>query len=1350
MRNANAQSVSRMSRLLGWAGFGLLVAMLWLGQSGSSQARLDPYFIVRGDAFGTITPRVLFVLDTSGSMNRTAANTRCRWSRCENPDYYGTADESRISVVRRSVREVVEGAGEAAQFGFMTFVQDGAETQDPPPMCNNFGAPTRFAWTHRFWDYGGGVPWIQRQEPGPNDYVGGMRLCQGDARRPYAYLRWDELGNGSVIGANNQAGAVPDSPLISIAQADYETLSNLQRRVQFFPEFMGVRAQLNATTDPGQTILNSTVGDYDRLTEVWNNDFYYWPYVDGFPGYAIMDVFYDDGGGLLALDGSSRAGVAGDTDWFEGVTLHAPFYLDLSTSPEMMGTPALWGPVSEEASLDITLGKTAPLIEGGVDSVGGTPWADAVGQLPADLADAGSITWDNTAGSHASVASYLNFVANADDSSACAPTNVVLLTDGNPSSGQGGANLYERLADLRNRLGVSVYVVGTFLDGGPLNDMACAAAGACDGVTCGSPCDDTSANDWDTCADPDNPTTSCAYVAQSGDELQAALASIIDDALEVEVASGQGSVINEFGAEGLADGVAAVQTVFTANTDYPGWQGHVERRYCEIYDGGSLVDTCVPPSPEFPVEVSGAFDTFGPCSMSRDWDAGECLGNMAWTERRIYSHDASNNVYRISNADGTASATFISELTTLGHISGADLDDQADEIAAFLLGRDAPVSAEAPLGWKLPGVSNSAPITIRRVPEYDETRLPEVPINDPHCAGRLFGDLDAGTLPDSLETFSQAAWDEDEAPNYTYQEAVVVGDDFGVIHAFQLDSGNELFGLIPRFALENAARQSANGMVNMGQPTEDLEDHEFGIASTLNHGWAFDSAESRWRHVGVIGMGAGGDEYIALDLSHMNPALGAPVEVLWTTEDAALATAYDEILGETWARPALTYHVSGDLIGTEPETFLVAGSGYPDGGGHVDEGRSLFVANALTGELLERAAMPAIGGSVYESEFGTVVDPAVGSHCVSRFWAEGQEAYVADPAGRLFRWDLGRDAAPLTFKHDADSGGTWGTAANMVHQFPACTGTGTSCTIAAGNPGDPFVFAPAISAFNRIDDIDSGALNPVEENNQFLIAMASGSPNDDTLDGGDAANDFHSSLYLLADDHSPTGPPGDGFNIPGGSPKSGGSFAEGAAVTGNPHYMRIAVSDIERTRTVTPFEGATPFSETRNFSKAARPVRAPRIYVTGVADTSGDEPIIIADVEVYYVTYYIYEPSSGECDPRFYDSASGTWHPDRGSTYQVTFRLTADATTGFEFNNGASGGGALADFGAGFETGLELHSVEQESTGSCESGNCGATVTPQEFVPCDNNPPAGEEEPMSTFAVPMASKTLDAFTPIEN
>lgn len=1345
--------LARVGRVFAtWAGFGLMVLMLWLGQSGSSEARLDPYYVVRGAAFGTVSPRVLFVLDTSGSMSRRASadGGRCRWSRCEDPAFYDSDQESRISAARRAIRAVVDSAGDSAQFSLMTFVQNVAESQAAPPLCQTYGepdVPTRFVWGNIFRDWTSGWSWLRRSEAGPNDYDGGLRLCQGDARRPYAYIRWDELGIGSVISTNNEAGDVPASPLISLALADYSDLSTLQRRVQFFPQFMGVRAQLNAETDPAQDILGRSVGDYDRLSEVWNNDFYYWPYVDGFSGYGTQQIRdYNTTTNIASsYDGDNAAGVAGNDDWFAGVELHAPFFVDLSATPV---PPANWGPESEEAAFALAQARTAPLIEGGVDATGSTPWRSAVGVIPETVSNPDPIISDNGIGTHPSISSYLAFLGTVAESSACSPTNVVLLTDGDPSNGQGGADLYANLAALRAELGAAVYVVGFFVDGGELNQMACAGAGACDGASCGSPCDDEPTADWDTCRDPDNPGSSCAYVASSTAELEAVLAGIIDDALDVSVDSGQGTVSNEFGAAGLADGVVAVQTVFTASTDYPGWTGHVERRYCEVYDEfGALVPTCEQPSPEFETEVADAYETFdGGCpEMSRDWDAAECLQGMAWNDRRIYSHDANNNVFLISNEDGTASGPFITELAALGHVSGPDADEDADEIVAFLLGRDAPG------GWKLPGVSNSAPITVRRVPEYDEERLPEVAITDPHCAGRRFGELDAGSLPNSLEQFAVESWDADEAPNYTYQEAVVVGDDFGIIHAFQLDSGNELFGLIPRFALGNAVLQAANGPANMGQPVEDLENHIFGVSSTLNHGWAFDSEESRWRHLGIIGMGAGGSEYIALDLSHMSPDADTPVDVLWTTEDSALRVDYDQMLGETWARPALTYHVANDELASEPETFLVAGSGYPEDTATGAEGRTLFVANAMTGEILERAALP-VAPNVYEDTFGSVVDPSVGSHCISRYWAEGQEAYVADPAGRLFRWDLGRgDTGPLSFKHDDDSGdGEWGTIAEELVRFPACTGTGDSCTVNPSNPGDPFLFGPSISAFNRIDDINGGALDPVEENNQFLIALVSGSPNDNTIDGGDETNDFHTSLYLLADDHGPAATSDDGLSVPGGAPKSGPNFAAGDEVNGNPGYMRIAVSDVTRTRRVTPFPGATEFTETRTFSKAARPVRAPRIYVTGVVDSSGSEPVVVEDVEVYYVTYYIYEPGAGECDSRFYDSSSRTWYPDRGTTYELTFRLTADANNGFEFNNGVNGGDALADFEPGFSTGLQLVSVEQSGGGECADGNCGASVAPQAFVPCDNNPPEDELTPVSTYVIPMGSKTLDAFSPVEN
>src|SRR5690606_18447985 len=241
---------------------------------------------------------------------------------------------------------------------------------------------------------------------------------------------------------------------------------------------------------------------------------------------------------------------------------------------------------------------------------------------------------------------------------------------------------------------------------------------------------------------------------------------------------------------------------------------------------------------------------------SRSWDAGECLALTDWAERRLYTHDDSNVLIPVSESDGTASGALVAELMAQGIVSGADAEAQADEIVAFLLGRDAPGD------WKLPGLANSAPIIVRRVPPFEPERIPSVAIRAPHGGGRMLGASDG--VPPSLEEHAEAAWDEDArlatpSPHYEAQEAVVVGDDFGVLHAFQLDSGNELWGFIPRFALASLAQKAAVGPATYGQSGE-LENHRYGLAATVNRGWVFDDTDPdpelhRWRQLAIVGMG---------------------------------------------------------------------------------------------------------------------------------------------------------------------------------------------------------------------------------------------------------------------------------------------------------------------------------------------------------------------------------------------------------------------------------------------------------------------------------------------------------------
>ncbi len=1327
----------------------LMLCLLVFGLTRDGTARVRPYYVLQGASFGQIEPRILFVLDTSGSMAWRATAPLsgfwgCEWAECETTE--GTS-ESRISAARRAMRSVIDSS-EAASFGLMTFEQP-RPPSSVPPHCS--GAPgTRFTWASEYFAFPRALGWSTPAPIEAHPGVDGMwRLCEGEVKRPYPYLRWDELGTGAVAVGQHELGEVPPSPLLLPDSGTFDDPANASRRVQWFPRFMGVRVHLE-DVEADNEVLAQTVGDYaddpaERAANVRGHDFYYWPYVDGFPGYGHFSTTPYS----WATPGEGAAGVASmspaDVDEAQ---LYAPFYLDLDDVVEVPADAR--GPASLEHSRAQVQGATAPIIEGGVDAGGYTPWASAIGDVPAIPAT----TYDNRPFSHSTVASYLRFVTTAAGSDRCAPTSVVLLTDGEPypAATEGGSLLYNRLSALRNELGVPTYVVGFFTDAHSINEMACAANGSCNGGWCNNPCEGVSANDWDTCADPSDPVGGCAYLASSTEELQAVFGEIIDDAIDLELPSGPGSSVNDFGvgATGEPGSGQTLQTKFGASTQWPGWRGHVTRSACEDRyaddhpeNPGELMPHCVAPVPEF--EPEELRPTFGPCPQSRTWDAGECLQATTWHERRVYTNvydpapggaTPRHRMIRISDDDGSASGEFVAVLGARGLLTGPDPQVEADEIVSFILGEDAPE------GWKLPGLASSAPVVVRRIPPRRADRVPEVSIRDPHCAGRVLGDLGAGALPNSLLEFADDAWSAEGLlgsageEHHEYQEAVLVGDDMGMLHAFGLDSGNELFGFIPQFALETTVAQSRIGAATMGQP-EDLEDHLYGLSSTLNHGWVFDDTggTSRWRHLGVIGMGAGGTEYVAFDLSHMSPQSPRdPIEVLWTSEDPEVSERYSDYNGETWARPALTYHVPGDQITSVPQAFVMLGGGYPDEGEPGDpeppaeQGRTLMRVDALTGEILEAAVLPDIVTDVYEEDFGALVDPAVGSHCLSRMWSEMQEVYVADPAGRLFRWDQGRDTA-----HTADSGGPWGLEAQPVFTFSACEG-GSSCTVDVGNPADVFVFGPAVSANDRIDDASAAAGEPPAGVDQFLVAMVSGSPYEDTLDPTTAEGEYHSSLYLLVDDHQ-VGDPGQGFDIPVG----GGKAEPGDSAS----YMRIALSDIERTRTVVPYPGGPVLEETRNFSRSARPVRPPRIFVTGVVT---DDGVPVDDLEVYSISYTIYEPGSGECNEDFYDAATDTWYFDRGSTYEVTLRLTADSTSGFDFIGGSTNGSVV--FPDGFSRGLELTEVRQVTeTSRCSGGGCGPAPGAPAPAPCDNDS-ASAPSPGS-FALTVRHAAQPGFTPIE-
>ncbi|MGB1699133.1 MAG: type IV pilin biogenesis protein, partial [Nannocystaceae bacterium] len=876
-----------------------------------------------------------------------------------------------------------------------------------------------------------------------------------------------------------------------------------------------------------------------------------------------------------------------------------------------------------------------------------------------------------------------------------------------------------------------------------------------------NPCDEdpSNAHNFDTCRDPSDPQNDCAFLADSPEELALVLTQIVEGELAMDVPAGTGAAVNTFGTTGGgSEGIT--QTDVAARTEWPAWRGHVERSLCD-----DVIEDPANPGAFItaPYCLAANFDeveeAFGPCPQSREWDAGECLEMTDWADRRIYITDANNNVHPIY--DGTqATSAFVDQLNApdLG-IPGGPFDPAlATQVAEFIMGKDWKD------GWKLPGLAASSPMVVRRVPKPNKQYAPSVGISDPHCAGRLLASPEE--VDEELVAFAEDAWDPTLkltagfSSHYEYQEAVLIGDDLGLLHAFQFDSGNEMWALLPRFSLAAAVSEFAYGGEEMGQPDK-LEDHIYGVSGTVNHGWVHDPVANKWRHLAVVGMGEGGNHLLALDVSHMSPvSADDPVEVLWTSDDVGLKSFYEPTLGETWARPALTYHI--EELGEEPESLLVFGSGYPDDVPTSPyQGRRLVVADALTGEPREHVDLPPPTSPVYEPLFAAVVDPAVGTHCISRFWGEAQETYIADPAGRLFRWDLKEG-----FAHEADSGtGPWsanGDVAEPVATFSACEGTTAPCTISGGNLADPFLFSPAIVSINRIDEMpgNSGQGIGDDDQDQFLIAMVSGSPYDDTLDANDTSIDFHPSLYILVDDHRGTNNHG-GFSIP--------STTDRVPVGDSATFVREVLTDIERVRSFVPYpgfvhSGTTPCPggaawdpsverciDTRNFSKRARPIRAPRISVTGLNRLTGcadlDDPssctgsVLESGVEVYTIEFTVFESGTNACEPGWYDPSEEIWHFDQGASYTLSYTLAVQDAAGFDLLNGAGlgyleGGGALKYVG-----------VTQNLSDGCADGNCGPVPGVPSNPPCDPNDLA--PPPDVTYTIPLTTSELEGFTRVQ-
>ncbi len=249
-------------------------------------------------------------------------------------------------------------------------------------------------------------------------------------------------------------------------------------------------------------------------------------------------------------------------------------------------------------------------------------------------------------------------------------------------------------------------------------------------------------------------------------------------------------------------------------------------------------------------------------------------------------------------------------------------------------------------------VVGSQPFLQRQV-NYDWTRLPAA-----QGGGKTYEDYVEGKA---------------SKPSVLY-----AGSNAGVLHAFNAQSGREMFGYVPR-----AVWGRLSDLADPDVPFRFTVDGEVVVTDVYNG--------SAWKTVLVGGLGAGGKGIYALDVT--NPGSFGASNVMWevTADDLASDSKADpENLGFTFAKPQVARLKNGNWA-------VVVGNGY----GADDHQARLLVFDLFSGKVI---------GNIQAGNSGTQNNPnGLSSPRVVRERPEETHdrwVYAGDLHGNLWRFDL--------------------------------------------------------------------------------------------------------------------------------------------------------------------------------------------------------------------------------------------------------------------------------------------------------------------------------------------------------
>ena len=245
--------------------------------------------------------------------------------------------------------------------------------------------------------------------------------------------------------------------------------------------------------------------------------------------------------------------------------------------------------------------------------------------------------------------------------------------------------------------------------------------------------------------------------------------------------------------------------------------------------------------------------------------------------------------------------------------------------------------------------------------------------------------------------------------NYSNDRRVVyIGTNSGYLHAFDTDTGQEIFSILPQEVLTNArfymdpeSTSANNKLYGLDGPITYWHDDQ-------NLNGVVDNSEKVYLYVG---MRRGGHSYYAFDISSPdNPILTWKKHGEYLNNDKntpTISSGYEK-LGQTWSslKPALVKWQGSDQV------VLFAGGGYDpaeddNNSARIDHstGNTVYMINAKTGEVLWDAYndIPGVTSNMRNSFAGDVTPvDRDGNGYVDLLFA-------ADTGGRIWRFDWKED-----------------------------------------------------------------------------------------------------------------------------------------------------------------------------------------------------------------------------------------------------------------------------------------------------------------------------------------------------